>query len=110
MVTDVDGPQYACARTDVDMTAKTRDFALAHAQGNLLENQAVWSDTRIGVNDYAVGVWHQQAALDLAVQRNIRARDDGPESMSQNCKPAQQRRKQSPGRGMPLVRAQTGKQ
>jgi hypothetical protein len=52
-----------------------------HANCDLLENQAIWTDCRKRMNDYAIRMWNSKTAFDLTVDGNIGARNHAPPAM-----------------------------
>ncbi len=57
--------------------------ALAGTDSDLLENETIDANFYIRMDDNTVGVWNQEAAPDLAVERDIGSGDDRPETMRQ---------------------------
>ena len=74
----------ACA--DIDMAAKYRRALapFAHAQRDLLHDQAVDANDSLRMNDNAVRMRDHQPAADFGVKRNVGARDGGPEAMAKH--------------------------
>jgi hypothetical protein len=85
MVAYRDRAQNLGARTNIDMTTDFRRAMLANTERYLLEQQAVRADFSVRVDDDAIRMRQQQAAAQLAIQRNIGARHDTPISVPQYC-------------------------
>ena len=80
-----DRPQYLGSRANVHMTADFRYAAVVGADGYLLEQQAIWSDSGVRMYDDAIRMGQQQTAAQFAIKRNIGAGDYAPISVSQYC-------------------------
>jgi hypothetical protein len=85
MVPNRNRPQYLGSRTNVDMTTNLRDAAVVSANGDLLEQQAIWPDCSIRMYDDAIRVRQQQTAAQFAIERDVGASHYAPTSMSQYC-------------------------
>lgn len=81
-------PQYFGAGSNVDVAFQhRRAAAAAGSYRHLLEQQAVHADGGVRMNDYSIGVRHQEAAPDVAGQRDVCARRDAPEAVLQHVQP-----------------------
>jgi hypothetical protein len=88
VVTYREWPKNFSPGTYVDMAPNGRcAIALCHPNCYLLKNQAIWTNDRARVNYYPVGVRHQQADPDLAVQWDVCTTNRTPDSVTQDCKP-----------------------
>jgi hypothetical protein len=77
----------------------------ARANRDLLKDQAVRADMRIGMNHHAIRMRQQQAAANVRIQRNIRTRHHAPEPVTQH-RPLFEHERPGPARcGMPLISA-----
>ena len=85
MVPDRDQPQYFGARTNVDMTADLRYATVISTNGDLLEQQTIWPDSSVRMDDDAIRMRQQQTAAQFAIQGNVGASDYAPTSVSQYC-------------------------
>jgi hypothetical protein len=83
MVAYRDRAQNLGARTNVDMTTDFRRAVLTNTERYLLEQQAVRTDFSVRMDDDAVRMRQQQAASQLAIERNIGAGHDTPISVPQ---------------------------
>ena len=78
-------PQYLRAGADIDMTADFRDARpIPATQRDLMEDQTVHANPGFRMNDDPVWVRDQQAASNLARQRDIGARNGRPEAVWQH--------------------------
>jgi hypothetical protein len=85
MVPYRDRPQYFGARTNVDMTADLRYATVISTNGDLLEQQTIWPDSSIRMDNDAIRMRQQQTAAQFAIQGNVGASDYAPTSVSQYC-------------------------
>jgi hypothetical protein len=83
VVSDDDAAQDAGASADVDMTAQDRDARLGSgADRHLLKQQAVWPNLGFRMHDHSLRMRQQQSATQVeGVERDVGARDDGPEAV-----------------------------
>ena len=85
MSSNFDGPQYLRAGADIDMTANFGDArSIPATQRDLMEDQAVHANPGIRMDDDSVWMRDQQAAANLARQRDIGARNDCPKPVWQH--------------------------
>jgi hypothetical protein len=90
VVTDDHVTQNLCSCTNVDMTANFgKTMRIPHSNSNLLKYQAIDPNFRARVNDDAIRMGYQQPSPYLAIQRNVGARDDAPETMADDQQSAQ---------------------
>jgi hypothetical protein len=84
MVANIDGADEAGPGAHVDVPAKARHSAVGIADRNLLKEQAVGANLRIGVDDDAVWMRDQKTSANLACQRNVGTAHRRPKSVSKN--------------------------
>lgn len=83
MAPDNNASEQLCARAYINLTPDDGSTPrLQCSYRYLLKDKTVRADARIGVDDHAIGVGQQQAALDLTIQWNVRATDNAPEAMT----------------------------
>jgi hypothetical protein len=85
MVPYRDRPQYFGARTNVDMTTDCRYATVVSTNGDLLEQQTIWPDSGVRMDDDAIRMRQQQTAAQFAVERDVGASHYAPTSVSQYC-------------------------
>ncbi len=71
-----DRPDQFCARADVNMSANGGDPVLRCSNGDLMENQAIYANLCLGMNDDPIGVRKEQPTADRRVYRDVCACDD----------------------------------
>jgi hypothetical protein len=78
-----DRPQYFSPSSDVDVTGNIWGAgSIARSDCNLLEYQAIHANCGVRMDYDSVRVRYQQAAADLACERNIRPGNDAPKAMA----------------------------
>src|SRR5579872_100440 len=92
VISNRDGTNDLGARANVHMTAEAGDTAASISDGDLLKEKAVGTDLGIGMNNDTVGMWNQQPAGNVAVERDVRAGDNRPEAMTDCCDPGSKSR------------------
>jgi hypothetical protein len=80
-----DRPQHFGARTNVYMTTDLRCATVVSTEGDLLEQQTIWPDSSVRMDDDAIRMRQQQTAAQIAIQGNIGAGYYAPTSVSQYC-------------------------
>jgi hypothetical protein len=85
MVPYRDRPQYFSARTNVYMTTDFRDTTVVGTNGDLLEQQTIWPDSCVRMDDDAIRMRQQQTAAQFAIEGDVGASHYSPTSMSQDC-------------------------
>jgi hypothetical protein len=85
MVPYRDRPQNFGTRTNVDMTTDFRDATVVGTNSDLLEQQAIWPDSSVRMDDDAIRMRQQQTAAQFAIERDVGASHYTPTSMSQDC-------------------------
>jgi len=85
MVPYRDRPQYFGARTNVDMTTDFGYATVVSTNGDLLEQQTIWPDSGVRMDDDAIRMRQQQTAAQFAVERDVGASHYAPTSVSQDC-------------------------
>jgi hypothetical protein len=85
MVPYRDRPQYFGPRTNVYMTTDFRHAMVVSTNGDLLEQQTIWPDSGVRMNDDAIRMRQQQTAAQFAIERDVGASHYAPTSVSQYC-------------------------
>jgi hypothetical protein len=85
MVPYRDRPEYFGPRTNVYMTTDFRYATVVSTNGDLLEQQTIWPDSSVRMDDYAIRMRQQQTAAQFAIQRDVGASHYTPTPMSQDC-------------------------
>ena len=82
---DDDASQNLGAGADFDPGAEAwrRRVRDSVADGHLLEQQAVWPDFRIRMDDHPIGMRQHQSAAQPAIERDIGAGHHAPESVAE---------------------------
>jgi hypothetical protein len=84
---DFDVPKHLGARADVNVTSNPwRSRSAAGPDRYLLKYQAIHANLGFGMNNDPIGMRNEQAAADLAVQRNVGAGNDTPKAMAKDHK------------------------
>ena len=79
MRTDANRPQYLCSRSNVDMAVDYRDaWIKASSNSYLLKNEAIDTNSCIGMNYDAVWMGDEKASPNVAIQRDLRPSDNAP--------------------------------
>ena len=76
MFADLNRTDDLYASADVDMPANCGNAFFGRPDRNLLEDQAVAANFRVGMNHDAVRMGNEEAAADRCVYRDVRTRDD----------------------------------
>jgi hypothetical protein len=90
VITDDHVTQNLCSCTNVDMTANFgKTMRVPHSNSNLLKYQAIYPNFYVWMYNDAIRMGYQQPSPYLAIQRNVGARDDAPETMADDQQSAQ---------------------
>src|SRR5205085_5601387 len=104
MVAHVNLAEQLGARAELNVAPKRRDSARTLAERNLLEDDAIWTDNAIGVNDDAVGMGNHESAANRRPDRNIGPGHRRPEAVTDH-RPLAGYRSEWPARTVALVAA-----
>jgi hypothetical protein len=80
--------------TEVDMTTNYRRPSIAHTNGDLLHDLAVWTDACVRMDHDAIRMRNSQPATDLRADWNVGPRHNRPESVPEDLPSAKQGREQ----------------
>ena len=83
MVPYRDRPQYFSSRTNVYMATDFRCATVANTKCYLLEQQTIWPDSGVRMDDDAIRMRQQQTAAQFAIERNVGASYYAPTSVPQ---------------------------
>jgi hypothetical protein len=83
---------------------------ISATDGDLLKDKAIGSNTDLGVDDDAVGVWYQQSATDSGIDGYVSSAYGTPESVPEYGNATQQLASDRVFAGVSLVITQAGQQ
>lgn len=81
MIANRNRTEQFCSRSNIDMASQDWHAARSKSDRYLLKKQAVGSNFCIWMDHDAVGMWQKKPAAELAIERNVCARNRRPEPM-----------------------------